>query len=68
MNLPIFHSISTPLRTGRHTKFRKLLNPVDLNSPLWTPLFLISNRRSHSQAGRRRFESGLPLQENQQLA
>jgi hypothetical protein len=30
--LRFFHSISTPLRTRRHTKFWKLLTPVDLIS------------------------------------
>ena len=57
----LIHSIFTPLSGVRIREHRKLLNPLDLDSPPGTPLFFIYNRRAHSQAGRRGFESRLAL-------
>jgi hypothetical protein len=60
--LLLFHSTFTHLSRDLEMECRKLLISLYLYSPLLTPLLFIFNRKSISQAGRRRFEPGLPLQ------
>ena len=38
----VVHSIFTPLTGGLNAEWRKLLNPIDLNSTPWTPCTLFS--------------------------
>jgi hypothetical protein len=56
-----FHSIFTPLRGGFAAKWRKLLISLGLYASPWAPMFSIFNLRPFSQAGRRGFDSRLPL-------